>query len=261
MTNTNPTPAQTIIKRDGVEIARVDGDPMAWFHRNVSYSMDHALKFEGYSVETAEAPAADSYTVETGYIRDGVAVVTSATEFEGTPRNGELYREHDQTESAEYSALGIAKTFERVAIRSTRTELHYSEDDAPAVPAGWTRELFDEVESGRISYRAAVAKAANPETAEEWAAFLSADSLPLSERLALVAALASDARQADGDAPNPARDALAAIIPGDGAAAPEILDAVAVATGRPRIVAGENGVVNTAPAARASLMRHAARTA
>ena len=43
-----------IIKRDGVEVARVEDNPLAWFHRNVSTSMSHALAYEGYSVEECE---------------------------------------------------------------------------------------------------------------------------------------------------------------------------------------------------------------
>ncbi len=43
-----------VIKRDGREVARVsDEEVLRWFHRNVPYSMDHATKYEGYSVEPA----------------------------------------------------------------------------------------------------------------------------------------------------------------------------------------------------------------
>jgi hypothetical protein len=41
------------IKRDGVEIKRVESEleVMVYFHRAHSYSMDHALKYEGYTIE------------------------------------------------------------------------------------------------------------------------------------------------------------------------------------------------------------------
>jgi hypothetical protein len=43
-----------VIRRDGREVARVsDEGVLRWFHRNVPYSMDHATKYEGYSVEPA----------------------------------------------------------------------------------------------------------------------------------------------------------------------------------------------------------------
>lgn len=42
-----------IIKRDGLEVARLDSElaVVAYFHRAHSYSMSHALKYEGYTVE------------------------------------------------------------------------------------------------------------------------------------------------------------------------------------------------------------------
>lgn len=41
------------IKRDGVEIKRVESEleVVVYFHRSHPYSMDHALKYEGYTVE------------------------------------------------------------------------------------------------------------------------------------------------------------------------------------------------------------------
>lgn len=43
--------AQFIIKRDGKELWRgPNSEVMRWFHRHVPYSMDHATKYEGYSV-------------------------------------------------------------------------------------------------------------------------------------------------------------------------------------------------------------------
>lgn len=45
-----------ILKRDGVEVER--GDAFALFdhiHKTHSFSWDHALRFEGYSVERASA--------------------------------------------------------------------------------------------------------------------------------------------------------------------------------------------------------------
>jgi hypothetical protein len=84
----------------------------------------------------------------------------------------------------------------------------------------------------------------HPTTAEEWAVFLKADPMTLPERLRYVALGGWD---------------LLGIVPGDGQATPEMLDAVAEATGRPRIRRGENGITNTAPAARAALRRWAAR--
>lgn len=43
------------IKRDGVEVKRVESEleVMAYFHRAHSYSMSHALKYEGYTIESA----------------------------------------------------------------------------------------------------------------------------------------------------------------------------------------------------------------
>lgn len=42
-----------IIKRDGVEVKKVDSElaVVVYFHRSHSYSMSHALKYEGYTVE------------------------------------------------------------------------------------------------------------------------------------------------------------------------------------------------------------------
>ena len=42
-----------IIKRDGVEIKRVESElaVMVYFHQSHSYSMSHALKYEGYTIE------------------------------------------------------------------------------------------------------------------------------------------------------------------------------------------------------------------
>jgi hypothetical protein len=41
------------IKRDGVEIKRVESEleVMVYFHSSHPYSMSHALKYEGYTVE------------------------------------------------------------------------------------------------------------------------------------------------------------------------------------------------------------------
>ena len=41
------------IKRDGVEVKRVESEleVVVYFHRTHSYSMDHALKYEGYTIE------------------------------------------------------------------------------------------------------------------------------------------------------------------------------------------------------------------
>jgi hypothetical protein len=46
-----------IIKRDGIEIKRVEGDlaVMDYFHRSHSYSISHALKYEGYTIESEGA--------------------------------------------------------------------------------------------------------------------------------------------------------------------------------------------------------------
>jgi len=45
-----------IIKRDEIEVKRVESEleVMVYFHRTHSYSMDHALKYEGYSIEEVE---------------------------------------------------------------------------------------------------------------------------------------------------------------------------------------------------------------
>lgn len=40
---------ETIIFRDHIPVAVVD-DPMRWFHQEHSYSMDHGLEHEGYSL-------------------------------------------------------------------------------------------------------------------------------------------------------------------------------------------------------------------
>ena len=42
-----------LIKRDGLEVARLDSElaVMVYFHKTHPYSMDHALKYEGYTVE------------------------------------------------------------------------------------------------------------------------------------------------------------------------------------------------------------------
>jgi hypothetical protein len=43
-----------ILKRDGVEVMRGDDfQVLAWIHCNHSYSLDHAVRHEGYSVEEA----------------------------------------------------------------------------------------------------------------------------------------------------------------------------------------------------------------
>jgi hypothetical protein len=43
-----------IIKRDGLEVKRVESEleVVVYFHRTHSYSMDHALKYEGYTIES-----------------------------------------------------------------------------------------------------------------------------------------------------------------------------------------------------------------
>jgi hypothetical protein len=45
------------IKRDGLEIARLDSElaVVVYFHKTHSYSMSHALKYEGYTIEKEEA--------------------------------------------------------------------------------------------------------------------------------------------------------------------------------------------------------------
>lgn len=45
------------ILRDNETITTVDteAEVLAWFHRNVSYSMHHATRYEGYSVQDPEA--------------------------------------------------------------------------------------------------------------------------------------------------------------------------------------------------------------
>lgn len=44
------------ILRDNETITTVDSESevLAWFHRNVSYSMHHATRYEGYSVQDSE---------------------------------------------------------------------------------------------------------------------------------------------------------------------------------------------------------------
>jgi hypothetical protein len=43
-----------IIKRDGLEVKSVNSEleVVVYFHRAHSYSMSHALKYEGYTVES-----------------------------------------------------------------------------------------------------------------------------------------------------------------------------------------------------------------
>lgn len=101
--------------------------------------------------------------------------------------------------------------------------------------------------------------ATHPQTVAEWAVFLEYDPMPLRERLRFVSTLGYDQRNVSADLLNSAEAALLAIIPGDGQTTPTVLDAVAEATGRPRIREGQDGVINTAPAARAALRRWAAR--
>jgi len=45
------------IKRDGLEVKRVDSElaVVVYFHKTHSYSMSHALKYEGYTIEKEEA--------------------------------------------------------------------------------------------------------------------------------------------------------------------------------------------------------------
>jgi hypothetical protein len=45
-----------LIKRDGVEVKRVKSEleVVVYFHSTHSYSMNHALKYEGYAVEEVE---------------------------------------------------------------------------------------------------------------------------------------------------------------------------------------------------------------
>ena len=46
--------ATFIISRDGKEITRrPDGEVLGWFMRNTNFSMDYALRWNGYSVEKA----------------------------------------------------------------------------------------------------------------------------------------------------------------------------------------------------------------
>jgi hypothetical protein len=42
-----------LIKRDGVEVKKVKSELeiMVYFHSTHSYSMNHALKYEGYTIE------------------------------------------------------------------------------------------------------------------------------------------------------------------------------------------------------------------
>lgn len=56
------TKYSVVISRDGVPIVVVDDSgngvgALEWFHKHVyAYSMDHAIKHEGYSVEYFERP-------------------------------------------------------------------------------------------------------------------------------------------------------------------------------------------------------------
>ena len=54
-----------IIKRDGKTLAEVDDiyEAMRWLHRHQPSSYDHALKYEGYSVEYPDGtPALRPYS-------------------------------------------------------------------------------------------------------------------------------------------------------------------------------------------------------
>lgn len=44
-----------LIKRDGLEVVRLNSElaVVVYFHKTHSYSMSHALKYEGYSIERA----------------------------------------------------------------------------------------------------------------------------------------------------------------------------------------------------------------
>lgn len=53
--------------RDGVEVMTgTEGEVWTWIHRNHCYSVDHALRWEGYRIErhpwTAPAPTARIWT-------------------------------------------------------------------------------------------------------------------------------------------------------------------------------------------------------
>lgn len=42
-----------LIKRDGLEVARLESElaVVVYFHKTHPYSMSHALRYEGYSIE------------------------------------------------------------------------------------------------------------------------------------------------------------------------------------------------------------------
>ena len=46
-----------IVKREGLEVARLENElaVVVYFHKTHSYSMSHALNYEGYSIEEAGA--------------------------------------------------------------------------------------------------------------------------------------------------------------------------------------------------------------
>lgn len=51
------------IKRDNEAVAEVaDADVLPWFHKRHGYSMSHALKYEGYSVEYSDGTVEDKNT-------------------------------------------------------------------------------------------------------------------------------------------------------------------------------------------------------
>lgn len=76
----------TIIKRDGVEVQRLTRDESAlhWFLSQHSYSMDHAIRYEGYSVEELETPRiAPAETMPPESARRRIELMSAAQLLEG----------------------------------------------------------------------------------------------------------------------------------------------------------------------------------
>jgi hypothetical protein len=107
------TEERTIIYRDGREVATVPGDPMEWFHQQHSFSMDHALKHEGYSLSTEVRVISDRRnrigTIRHGNSAQGYWLGASG---HGTPN---MTTRYTTTPSPEEVAAEVARWAERLA--------------------------------------------------------------------------------------------------------------------------------------------------
>jgi hypothetical protein len=86
MSTSTTTTAPAYITRDGQYVATLPGgedDALAWFHRHVGYSMDHALTHEGYAVTTDAPPHAVTKTIGRD-LPNGDYIEIKAEERDGT---------------------------------------------------------------------------------------------------------------------------------------------------------------------------------